>query len=173
MCVCLSTTHISGTALPTFMSDRCVLAAPTDGRYQCSLRGPPDDLEQDVYGPARLCCVWPQNLEPTTHDSSITRTNADFVQAPAQDPLVCYSTRLVLAAVVGVVYSRLAPLWLYSEFGADYTSVPTRLNSMVRNRRREKGDALTRGQHRRQGKDCCLRVPCYRGHAWHAQHLES
>jgi len=37
---------------------------------------------------------WPlqQNLEPTTHGSLIKRTNALFIQAPAQDS-VCSSTR--------------------------------------------------------------------------------
>ena len=33
------------------------------------------------------------DLEPTSHGRPITRTVARFVQAPAQDPLVCSSTR--------------------------------------------------------------------------------
>ena len=37
--------------------------------------------------------VWPQDLEPTTNGPPITRTIARFIQAPAQDPLVCSSTR--------------------------------------------------------------------------------
>ena len=37
------------------------------------------------------CCVWPQDLEPTTNGPPITRTVARFIQAPAQDPLVCCS----------------------------------------------------------------------------------
>jgi len=41
----------------------------------------------------QLCCVRPQDLEPTTNGPPITRTVARFIQAPAQDPLVCSSTR--------------------------------------------------------------------------------
>ena len=41
----------------------------------------------------RLCCVRLQDLEPTTNGPPITRTVAGFIQAPAQDPLVCSSTR--------------------------------------------------------------------------------
>jgi len=37
---------------------------------------------------ATFCCVWPQNLEPTTYVSSITRSNSLFIQAPAQNPPV-------------------------------------------------------------------------------------
>ena len=76
---------------------------------------------QDVYWPARLCCVWPQHMEPTTNGLPITRTVAIFVQAPAQDPLVRSSTRqcwLQLWVSCTVVPSAL--LSLYSEFGADY-----------------------------------------------------
>ena len=40
-----------------------------------------------------LSCVWLQDLKPTTNGPPITRTVARFVQAPAQDPLVCSSTR--------------------------------------------------------------------------------
>ena len=59
----------------------------------CSLRGPPGALDSDVYWPAQLCCVWPHDLEATTNGPPITRTNALIVQAPAQDPPVCFSTR--------------------------------------------------------------------------------
>jgi len=59
----------------------------------CSLRGLPGALDSDVYWPAQLCCVWLQDLEPTTNGPLITRTVARFIQAPAQDPLVCSSTR--------------------------------------------------------------------------------
>jgi len=58
----------------------------------CRLRGPLGALDSDVYWPAQLCCVWPQDLEPTTNGPPITRTVALFIQAPAQDPLVCSST---------------------------------------------------------------------------------
>ena len=54
----------------------------------CTLRGPPGALDSDVYWPAQLCCVWPQDLEPTTNGPPITRTVARFIQAPAQDPPV-------------------------------------------------------------------------------------
>jgi len=54
----------------------------------CSLRGTPGAaLDSDVYWPAPLCCVWPQDLGPTTNGPPITRTVARFIQAPAQDPL--------------------------------------------------------------------------------------
>ena len=56
----------------------------------CSLRASPGVLDSDVYW---LCCVWPQDLELTTSGPPITRTVAIFIQAPAQDPLVCSSTR--------------------------------------------------------------------------------
>ena len=59
----------------------------------CSLRGSPGALDSDVYWPAQLYCVWPQDLEPTTNGPPITRTVALFIQAPAQDPLVCSSSR--------------------------------------------------------------------------------
>ena len=59
----------------------------------CSPRGSPGALDSDVYWPAQLCCVWPQDLELTTNGSAITRTVALFIQAPAQDPLVSSSTR--------------------------------------------------------------------------------
>jgi len=59
----------------------------------CSLRGSPGALDSDVYCPAQLCCVWLQDLEPTTNGPPITRTVARVIQAPAQDPLVCSSTR--------------------------------------------------------------------------------
>ena len=50
--------------------------------------GPPGALDSDVYWPAQLCCVWPQDLEPTANGPPITRTVARFFQAPAQDPPV-------------------------------------------------------------------------------------
>ena len=59
----------------------------------CSLCGPPGALDSDVYWPAQLCWVWLQDLEPTTNGPPITRTVARFIQAPAEDPLVCSSTR--------------------------------------------------------------------------------
>jgi len=77
-------------------------------------------LDSDVYWPVQLCCVRLQDLEPTTNGRPITRTVARFIQAPAQDPLVCSSTRqcwLQLWVSCTVVPSAL--LWLYSEFGAD------------------------------------------------------
>jgi len=99
----------------------------------CSLRGPAGALDSDVYWPAQLCCVWLQDLEPTTNGPPITRTVARFIQAPAQDPLVCSSTRqcwLQLLVSCTVVPSAL--LWLYSEFGADYKrSDSTRLVSAM------------------------------------------
>ena len=52
----------------------------------CSLRCPPSALDSDVYWPA-------QDLEQTTNGSPITRTVGRFIQAPAQNPLVCCSTR--------------------------------------------------------------------------------
>ena len=52
----------------------------------CSLRGPHGALDSDVYWPAH-------DLEQTTNGPPITRTVARFIQAPAQDPLVCSSTR--------------------------------------------------------------------------------
>jgi len=47
-----------------------------------------------------------EDLEPTTNCPPITRTVAHFIQAPAQDPLVCSSTRQCAATGVGVVYRR-------------------------------------------------------------------
>jgi len=59
----------------------------------CSLRGSPGALDSDVNWPSQLCCVWLQDLELTTNGPAITRTAALFIQAPAQNPLVCSSTR--------------------------------------------------------------------------------
>jgi len=83
-------------AAPRSLADLCVPAASTDGRRQSrsAVSGArPGALDSDVYWPAQLCCVWLQDLEPTTNDPSITTTVALFIQAPAQDPLVCSSTR--------------------------------------------------------------------------------
>jgi len=44
--------------------------------------GPPGALDSDVYWPAHLCCVWLQDLEPTTNGPPITRTVPRFIQAP-------------------------------------------------------------------------------------------
>jgi len=82
---------------PRHLVDLCVPAASTDGRRQSrsAVSGAlsPGDLDSDVYWPAQLGCVWLQDLEPTTNGPPITRTVARFIQAPAQDPLVCSSTR--------------------------------------------------------------------------------
>jgi len=82
---------------PRYLVDLCVPAASTDGRRQSrsAVSGAlsPGDLDSDVYWPAQLGCVWLQDLEPTSNGPSITRTVARFIQAPAQDPLVCSSTR--------------------------------------------------------------------------------
>jgi len=59
----------------------------------------PGALDSDVYWPAQLCLVRPQDLEPTTNGPPITRTVARFIQAPAQDPPAC-------SAAVSVVYRR-------------------------------------------------------------------
>jgi len=76
---------------PRHLADLCV--GGVYGRSSpvslCSLCGPPGALDSDVYWPARLCRVWLQDLEPTSNGPSITRTVARFIQAPAQDPLVC------------------------------------------------------------------------------------
>jgi len=73
----------------------------------CSLRGPPGALDSDVYWPAQFCCVWSQDLEPTTNGPAITRTVALFIQAPAQDPPVpanrqCWLQLWVSCTVVDV-----------------------------------------------------------------------
>ena len=94
----------------------------------CSLRGPPGALDSDVYWPAQLCCVWLQDLEPTTNGPSITRTVALFIRAPAQDALVCSSTRqcwLQLWVSCTVVW-RCCDCTASS---APTTNVHTRLNS--------------------------------------------
>ena len=84
-------------AAPRHLADRPLCAGGVYGRSSpvslCSLRGPPGALDSDIYWPAQLCCVWPQDLEPTTNGPPITRTVARFIQAPAQDPLVCSNTR--------------------------------------------------------------------------------
>jgi len=54
----------------------------------CMSSGPPGALDSDVYWPAQLCCVWPQDLEPTANGPPITRTVARIFQTPAQDPPV-------------------------------------------------------------------------------------
>ena len=72
-------------------------AASTDGRRQSrsavSAVLAPGALDSDVYWPAQLCRVRPQDLEPTTNGPPITRTVARFIQAPAQDPPACSGTR--------------------------------------------------------------------------------
>ena len=57
-----------------------------------------------------------------TNGPSITRTVARFVQAPAQDPLVCSGSarQCCLQLWVSCTVVPSALLWLYSEFGADY-----------------------------------------------------
>jgi len=86
-----------GSILALMLPGRPLCAGGVYGRSSpvslCSLRGPPGALDSDVYWPAQLGCVWLQDLEPTTNGPSITRTVALFIQAPAQDPLVCSSTR--------------------------------------------------------------------------------
>ena len=75
--------------------------------------------------PTPLCCLWPQNLEPTTASPPTARTVAVFIQAPAQDPplpALCWLYSCVLyippsGAVATVVSS--API----------INVPTQLNS--------------------------------------------
>ena len=66
----------------------------------CSLRGPPGALDSDVYWPAQLCRVWLHDLESTTNGPPITRTVTRFIQVPAQDPLVCSSTRQWVSCTV-------------------------------------------------------------------------
>ena len=57
----------------------------------CSLRGSPAGaLDSDVFWSAQLCCVWPQDLEPTTNCPTITGTVTFFIQAPARP--TCSST---------------------------------------------------------------------------------
>jgi len=59
--------------------------------------------QQDIHRSRSVCFnqwhmhiftfIAPQDLEPTTNSPAITRTVAGFIQAPAQDPLVCSCTR--------------------------------------------------------------------------------
>jgi len=59
----------------------------------CSLRGSPGAaLDSDVYWPPQLCCVWPQDLEPLPTALRSPELSLS-IQAPAEDPLVCSSTR--------------------------------------------------------------------------------
>jgi len=59
----------------------------------------PGALDSDVYWPAQLCLVRPHSPGPgadyqlPTNGPTITRTVARFIQAPAQDPPGCSSTR--------------------------------------------------------------------------------
>ena len=69
-----------------FASAVCAMALCPSSHSAVS--GAPGTLDSDVYWPAQLCCVWPQELEPTTSGPAITRTVALFIQAPAQDPPV-------------------------------------------------------------------------------------
>ena len=57
-------------------------------------------------GQSSCAAFGPMAPEPTTNSSSITRTVAGFIQAPAQDPLVCSGTRQRWMAAVSVVYRR-------------------------------------------------------------------
>ena len=83
----------------------------------CSLRGPGSWCP----GLGRLLAS--AALPRMAPGPPLTRTAARFIQEPAEDPLVCSSTRqcwLQLWVSCTVVPSAL--LWLYSEFGADYKS---------------------------------------------------
>jgi len=64
---------------PVCASGVCGCSSPVS---LCSLRDPPGALDSDVYWPAHLCCVWLQDLEPTTNGPPITRTVPRFIQAP-------------------------------------------------------------------------------------------
>ena len=50
----------------------------TLARISNSVRGSPGALDSDIYRSAQFCSVWPQNLKPTTHGTSISRTNTKF-----------------------------------------------------------------------------------------------
>jgi len=87
----------------------------------CSLWGPPGACPELWCLLARLpaqlwCALWPQNLEPTIHGSSIARTNAVCIQTPAQDAPVPASV-----VAVSVVYRRPAPVVTVSGCCADYS----------------------------------------------------
>jgi len=126
--VCTTQSHVTW---PTSMCRR-LLRTAVDGRPSpvslCSLRGSPGALDSDVYRSAQLL----NNLEPTTNGSSITRTNAVFIQAPAQDPLVCSSTRQCSLQlwVSCTVVRRCCDCTASS---APTTNVQTRLNSTPTN----------------------------------------
>jgi len=118
----------------------CARALQSPGPSWC-----PGWTHGHVYWPAQLCRVWPQDLEPTTNGPPITRTVAHFIQAPAQDPLVCFSTRqcwLQLWVSCTVVPSAL--WWLYSEFGADSTPLNSVLWNMLPTSVRNTGLPLSR-----------------------------
>jgi len=70
---------------------------------------------------AQFRCVWPQNVESTTHGFSITRKIALCIQAPAQESRrTCSSTRqcwLLKLWMLCIVARRCCDC---CEFGADY-----------------------------------------------------
>ena len=77
-----------------------------------------------------------RNQDRGLEDYKTAPTHTRFIQAPAQDPLVCSNTRqcwLQLWVSCTVVPSAL--LWLYSEFGADYECPDSTLDSCQKNRR--------------------------------------
>ena len=69
-------------AAPRYLADLCVPAALLVPWTRTST----GQRSFATYGP-RTC------MKPTTNGPPITRTVALFIQAPAQDPLVCSSTR--------------------------------------------------------------------------------
>ena len=93
-------------------------AASTDGRRQSRCAVSAALLVPWTRTSTGQRSVWPQNLEPTTNGPPITRTVARFIQAPAQDPRVCSSTRQCWLQLW--VSCHRAVLWLYSEFSTDY-----------------------------------------------------
>jgi len=89
-------------------------------------------MDSDVYWPAKICCVRPQDQEPTTNGPPITRTVARFIQAPDEDPLVCSSTKqcwlqLWVSSLSCTVVRRCGDCTASS---ATTTNVQTRLDSM-------------------------------------------
>ena len=83
-----------------------------------------------IFSPAQLYCVrHSQNMEPTIYGTS--ELALSVFKRQLKTHLFQYY-RLVLAAAVGVVYRRPAPLRLYSEFSADYKCPDsTQLNSLL------------------------------------------
>jgi len=82
--------------VPCYLGDLCV---PPAGHCESlsALFGAHCALDQDIDWPTQLCCLWPQNLEPTTASLSTARTVTNFIHVPAQDPHGSSSTSVLIA----------------------------------------------------------------------------